>query len=213
MVYARVISDANGNFRFDENLVANIPLTSWLKLESGIRQGERPQQFDSYFHYKLELQTKWLDKKLRLIGRLSDNVISYPSPSLARTNYLLIAESKWPLYGSFSLLLAGGYDFTFQKDRSSDKFPILGNGVQDNFPVYKVALHYKLHRGSAEAVWGSYDVFNPYLLTAPFFQLTFEHELSERFDLYSYFRYQYDHSPEKPLNDFLGFGIKLSLGK
>jgi len=97
LIYSRIISDANGNVRIDENFVPNIRLNKLLKLELGIRQRERPQRFDSYYHYKVELQTKSFWKTLRFIARLSDNVIKYPTPSYAKSNYLFIAESKFTL--------------------------------------------------------------------------------------------------------------------
>ena len=75
LTYARVISDAKGNLRADENVVGNFKLINWLKLEAGYRQGERPHSFDSYYHYKFELQTKSFWKTVRVIGRISDNVI------------------------------------------------------------------------------------------------------------------------------------------
>jgi hypothetical protein len=78
LTYVRAISDNKGNIRVDENIVGNFKLINWLKLEAGIRQGERPKNFDSYYHYKLELQTKSFLKILRIIARVSDNVINYP---------------------------------------------------------------------------------------------------------------------------------------
>jgi hypothetical protein len=210
LIYSRIISDNNGNVRFDENLVPNIRLNRLLKLELGIRQGERPQRFDSYYHYKVELQTKSFWKTVRFIARLSDNVIKYPSPIYARSNYLVIAESKFPLSKTWVALVAWGYVFTRQQNNTIDGAPTVTNGDRDNFPTYKLAIRYLLHdHGFIEAVYGAYDVFNPYLLKSPFLQSTFEYELSDRTDLYTYYRYQYNNSLGQPLNNFLGLGVKI----
>jgi len=210
LIYSRIISDNNGNIRVDENFVPNIRLNKLLKLELGIRQGERPQRFDSYYHYKVELQTKSFWKTVRFIARLSDNVTKYPSPTYSRSNYLLIAESKFPLSKTFVALVAGGYVFTRQQNNTTDGVPTVNNGDRDNFPTFKLAVRYLLHNhGFVEAVYGAYDVFNPYLLKSPFLQSTFEYELTERTELYSYYRYQFNNSLGQPLNDFVGLGVKL----
>jgi hypothetical protein len=210
LIYSRIISDNNGNIRIDENFVPNIRLNKLLKLELGIRQGERPQRFDSYYHYKVELQTKSFWKTVRFIARLSDNVIKYPSPIYARSNYLLIAESKFPLSKAFVALVAGGYVFTRQQNNTTDGLPTVSNGDRDNFPTFKLAVRYLFHNhGFVEAVYGAYDVFNPYLLKSPFLQSTFEYELTERTGLYSYYRYQFNNSLAQPLNNFVGLGVKL----
>ena len=57
-LYERVIWDAQGNVRYDENIVSNLKLNSWLRGEGGIRFGHRPEKFDSYYHYKLELSNE-----------------------------------------------------------------------------------------------------------------------------------------------------------
>jgi hypothetical protein len=210
LIYSRIISDNNGNVRIDENFVPNIRLNKLLKLELGIRQGERPQRFDSYYHYKIELQTKSFWKMVRFIARLSDNVIKYPSPNYAKSNYLFIAESKFPLSKSFVALVAGGYVFTRQQNNTTDGLPSVNTGDRNDYPTFKLAIRYLLRdRGFVEAVYGAYDVFNPYLLTSPFLQTTFEYEITERTELYSYFRYQYNSSLAQPLNDFIGLGVKL----
>lgn len=210
LIYARLISDASGNIRIDENFVPNIRLNKWLKLELGIRQGERPQRFDAYYHYKVELQTKSFWKTVRFIARLSDNVIKYPNPDYTKSNYLFIAESKFPLSKSFVALVTGGYVFTFQENNSIDGLPSINSGIENNYPTYKLAVRYLLKdRGFVEAVYGAYDVFNPYLLSSPFLQTTFEYEITERLDLYSYVRYQYSSSIGEPLNDFIGLGVKI----
>jgi len=212
LLYSRIISDSKGNIRIDENIVPNFKLNNWLRLELGLRQGERPQRFDSYYHYKVELQTKSFWEILRLIARMSDNVIKYPSPDYVKSNYLLIAESKWPLSKKIVALAAAGYTFSFQKNNSQESAPVINQGDKNNYPVFKFAFRYLLNeKGFIEAVYGSYDVFNPYLLTSPFMQISSEYELGKRFDLYLYYRYQYNNSVDVPLNDFLGIGVKLYL--
>ncbi len=212
LLYSRIISDSKGNLRIDENIVPNFKLNNWLRLELGLRQGERPQRFDSYYHYKVELQTKSFWKKLRFIARLSDNVIKYPAPDYVKSNYLVIAESKWPLSQNFVALAAAGYNFSFQKNFSQETTPLINEGDKNNYPVFKLALRYLLNeKGFIEAVYGSYDVFNPYLLTSPFVQISSEYEIGARSDLYLYYRYQYNNSLDVPLNDFLGIGVKLRL--
>ncbi len=213
LLYARIILDANGNIRIDENIVPNFKLNNWLRLELGFRQGERPQKFDSYNHYKVELQTKSFWKAVRFVARLSDNIIQYPLPTYSKTNYLVLAESKYPIFHSFVAVVAGGYVFSYQKNNSLDGWPTT-SGNKINQPIYKVGLRYMLKdAGFIEAVIGTYDVFNPYLLTAPFMQMSFDYDLSERCTLYSYFRYQYSEHIDVPLNDFLGLGVRLHLLK
>ncbi len=211
LIYSRTILEANGGVRFDQNIVANIKLNKWLRFEGGVRQGERPENLDSYFHYKIELQTKSFWNRARFIARLSDNIIQYPLPQYSKSNYLLIAETRWPVSEKFDLLLAGGYNFTFQKDNSTDVPPNMGTGVSQNFPTYKIAIRYSLKKGSLEAVYGAYDVFNPYLLSSPFLQLTFEHDITRRCELYSYLRYQYNQTIDSRQNDFLGLGVRIHL--
>lgn len=209
LIYTRVISDANGNIRIDENIVPNFRLNKWLKLELGFRQGERPQHFGSYNHYKVELQSKSFWKTVRFIARLSDNIIYYPSPTYSKSNYLVIAESKNKVSHSLMVLAAGGYVLSYQNNNSLDGWPtVMGNKL--NQPIYKVALRYLLKdKGFIEGVYGTYDVFNPYLLSAPFAQVALEYELSDHCALYSYFRYQYNEHFNVPLNNFIGLGVRL----
>lgn len=212
LLYSRIISDSKGNLRIDENVVPNFKLNNWLRLELGLRQGERPQRFDSYYHYKIEVQTKSFWKTLRFVVRLSDNVIKYPNPDYVRSNYLVIAESKWPLSKNFVALAAAGYNFSFQKNYSHETAPLINEGDKNNYPVFKIALRYLINeKGFIETVYGSYDVFNPYLLASPFIQVSSEYEMSKHCDWYLYYRYQYNNSINMPLNDFLGIGVKLHL--
>ena len=213
LIYTRTITDANGNLRFDQNLVPNIKLTGFLRLEVGFRQGERSQKIGAYNHYKIELQTKYFFKTVRFIGRLSDNVVRYTSPIYSKSNYLFIAESKFPISTSFQLLASFGYVFSYQQDNLQEALPSLAGRV-NNYPTYKIALRYLLNdKGFVEAVYGAYDVFNPYLLATPFTQLSFDHEINEKFTFYSYFRYQFNERIDAPLNDFLGLGVRLHLAK
>ncbi len=213
LLYARVISDASGNVRVDQNIVPNFRLNNWLRVEAGVRFGERPQKFDSYYHYKLELQTKSFWKTVRFFGRLSENVIQYPMPVYAKSNYLIVAELKRPVAHSLVAMLAWGYVFSAQQNNSLDAIPATTGSVS-GYPTYKIALRYLLgDKGFIEAVYGAYDVFNPYVLSSPFLQTSFEYELGERTALYSYFRYQYNSAITTPLNDFIGLGVKLSLKK
>jgi hypothetical protein len=213
LLYGRLISDAAGNWRVDENIVLNTRLNKWLRGEFGIRQGERPRQFDSYYHYKVELQTRNFWNRVKFIARLSDNVIKYPSPIFSRSNYLVIAEARFPIAGKFSLLTAYGYVFSYTRSGSQEAIPSAG-GSENFYSTWKLALRYALgHKGHAQAVWGAYDVFNPYVLQSPFFQLDVEYDLSERIALYSYFRYQYDHQWNVPLNNFLGLGVRVHVVK
>ncbi|GHN01960.1 hypothetical protein WSM22_34490 [Cytophagales bacterium WSM2-2] len=210
LLYTRTISDSHGNVRLDQNIVPNFRLNPWLKLELGLRHGETTKLFDAYFHYKVELQTKFFWKKIRLIARLSDNVVKYTSPGYKKSNYLWIAESRVPLSKSFMLLAAGGYVFSYQHDNVFDGYPSVNSGTPNNYPTYKLTVRYTFNqKGYAEITYGAYDVFNPYLLTSPFTQAAFEYDFSEKYTLYSYFRYQYDHQIDAPLNDFLGLGVRI----
>src|SRR5882724_7119571 len=85
LIYTRTISDANGNVRFDQNIVPNFKVNKWLRVELGIRQGERPNNIGAYNHYKIEIQTKSFFKTVRLIARMSDNIVRYTSPNYSRT--------------------------------------------------------------------------------------------------------------------------------
>lgn len=213
LLYGRVIADAAGQWRVDENVVLNAQLNKWLRGEVGIRQGERPQRFDSYYHYKVELQTKNFWKGVRFIARLSDNVIKYPSPIFSRSNFLLIAEGRFPVTDKLSLLTAYGFVSSYTRNGSQEAIPSAG-GSGNFYSTWKLAVRYAFnHKGHAQVVWGAYDVFNPYVLQSPFLQLDLEHELTERLALYSYVRYQYDHQLGVPLNNFLGLGVRVHVVK
>jgi len=213
IIYTRTISDANGNVRFDQNIVPNFKVNKWLRVELGIRQGERLNNIGAYNHYKIEIQTKSFFKTVRLIARMSDNVVRYTSPNYSRTNYLLIAESKYPLSDKFDAIVNVGYSFAIEKDNVLQGEPIV-SGSNDDHGIYKLGVKYKLNdKGALEALIGTYDVFNPYLLTQPFTQVSFDYELFKGGALYSYFRYQYNKSFDTPFNDFLGLGLKLSFSK
>ena len=85
LTYVRVIQDASGKIRFDENFIPVFRLNKWLSLELGLRHGSQTYQdsqatqYFAYNHYKIELQTKRV-KSFRVIARLSDNVIRNPTP-------------------------------------------------------------------------------------------------------------------------------------
>ena len=211
LVYARVIHNSNGTFRVDENIVPNFRLNKLLRLELGFRQGETSNSLGSYNHYKVELQTKYFYNKFRLLIRMSDRIVRFPSPSYSNSNYLAVVESRFPLGKSFSLLAAAGYVYTFQKNDLLEGWPI-ASGAKDNFPTYKLALRYNLHgKGFVEAVYGAYDVFNPYPVSAPFTQASFDYHLSTRYTLYSYFRYQFSQSLDAALNEFLCLGVRIRI--
>ena len=211
LVYARVIRNYNGTFRVDENVVPNFRLNNLLRLELGFRQGETSGSLGSYNHYKVELQTKYFYDKFRLLIRMSDRIVRNPSPSYSNSNYLMVAESRFPLGKSFTVLAAAGYVYTFQKDNALEGLPI-ASGSRDHFPTYKLSLRYNLSsKGYVEAVYGAYDVFNPYPVSAPFMQATFDHHLSNRCTFYSYFRYQFNQSPDAALSEFLSLGVRLRI--
>ena len=208
LMYVRVIRDAAGNIRMDENIVPNFKLNKWLRLEVGLRQGERPQQLGSYNHYKVELQTKSILKTVRFLARLSDNVIQYPQPRYVKSNYLFIAEGRQKISHYFTALISYGYVFTYQQNNINQAEPVT-KGVANNYPTYKIGLRYALKdKGFLEASYGAYDVFNPYLLSTPFTQATFDYEINKRWTFYSYFRYQFYQSLDTPLNYFTTIGAK-----
>jgi hypothetical protein len=207
LIYTRTIADAKGNLRFDQNIVSRIKLNDWLRLELGVRKGETSQTLDAYYHYKAELQTKSFWNTVRFVARLSDNIVKYTNPVYDRSNYLLIAEGKYALSGSWVGLLSGGYVFTRQQNNSLDGCPVT-HGTQKNNPTYKIGLRYLIRgRGTIDAVWGTYDIFNPYVLSNPFFQLALEYEFSKRLSLLFNLRYQYNGRVDVPLNKFLGLGV------
>lgn len=211
LLYMRVIRDVNGNVRMDQNIVPNFKLNQWLRLEVGLRHGERPEQFASYNHYKLELQTKSFWKTVRFLARLSDNVIEFPQPQYVKSNYLFIAEGKRKISRTLTALLAYGYVFTYQENNVNQAEPVT-TGAANNYPTYKIGLRYALKdKGFLEASYGAYDVFNPYLLSSPFTQATFDYEIGRRWTFYSYFRYQFYQSLDTPVNYFTAFGAKLKI--
>jgi hypothetical protein len=213
LIYERIIFDARGKFRTDQNYIGNFKLVNWLKLEAGIRLGQRPSAFDSYYHYKLELQTKYFFKTVRAIARLSDNVINYPTPSYRKTNKLFAIEAKYPLSNLFQVVAAGGYVFSSQQNKEPNALPT-NKGIQNNYPIFKVGIRYIVKdKGFFEAAWGSYDVFNPYILNSPFFQLSTDYDLSHLCSFYSYFRYQYNNYVFNPASYFIAAGIKFHLVK
>ncbi len=210
LVYTRIIRNDNGSFRVDGNLVPNFRLNRLLRLELGLRQGATAGDLRSYNHYKAELQTRYIFEKFRVLIRLSDRIVRYPSPVFSNSNYLMIAESRFPVGRSFMLLAAVGYVYTFQKNALED-WPI-STGASSQYPTYKLALRYSLsNKGYVEAAYGAYDVFNPYPIAAPFLQTSLDHPLSHRCILYSYFRYQFNQRPGTPLNEFVCAGVKVRI--
>ena len=80
LLYNRLIIDARGNIRTDQNIVPTFRLNKLLKLQVGFRIGERPHNLNSYYHYKVELQTKQFWNVLRFVARMSTNVIESTGP-------------------------------------------------------------------------------------------------------------------------------------
>lgn len=213
LIYTRIIREANGNVRLDQSFVPNIKINKWLRIELGIRQGEqRTENLSSYYAYKAGLQTKaFFGNRVRFIARVSDDVVQYPKPFDSKTNYLFIAEGEQKISRSFSILFAYGYVGIFQQNQKVAFNPLI-KGTMSSFPTYKTGLRYKLKdKGYVEALLGSYDLFNPYLLSQPFAQLTFDHEINRKWTFYSYYRYQYNQSLDAPLNNFLSFGVRYNL--
>jgi hypothetical protein len=210
LTYARVISSAKGAYRFDQNLVPTFRLNDWLRLEAGLRFGERPGHFSSYYHYKFELRTKQFWNTLRVLARISDNVISYPEPAYRKTNELVAAEAKWPVSGAWELFAGSGYVFSAQQNNNTEAVPTR-HGEHRDYPIFKISARYLLRKGFLETTYGSYDTFNPYELDKPFFQEMLEYDILGHTALYSYFRYQYNGDVRTPENYFLGVGVRLLL--
>lgn len=217
LLYNRAIVDAQGNVRFDQNVVPTFRLDRTLKLQIGFRVGERPHIANAYYHYKVELQTRRFWNVLRLLARMSTNVINNPGPAggvpYTRSNYLGVAEGHHPLSKKFRLLGGLGYVYTFQKNNYLDGFPV-SDGLPKAHLIYKAALNYAFsERGFVGIAFGTYDVFNPYNLNEPFAQVDSEYDISGRSTLYAYFRYQEAGHFYEPLNGFIGLGIRLHFYK
>lgn len=210
LTYVRVISSAKGQYRFDQNIVPNIRLNKWLRLEAGIRFGERPGRFNAYYHYKLELQTRRFWNTVRVLARISDNVIRYPSPSYRKTNELFAVEGRIKALPSLQLLGGGGYLFSAQQNHNTEALPTRQGDHNDYF-IFKLSARYLLDKGFLETTFGSYDTFNPYEPDKPFFQESFEYDMPRHCTAYSYFRYQYDGDVLTPNNYFLCIGVRVPL--
>ena len=211
-IYERVIWDAKGNVRYDENLVSNFKLNRWLRAEGGFRLGHRPQKFDSYYHYKLELQTKSFWNTVRVFVRLS-NDINQSAPVYARSYYIGVAEVRRPITKSVSFLAAWGQVLATQRNNSLDGRPSF-NGIQTNYNAYKIGLRYSLKdKGFIEAMCGNYDVFNPYPPANSFLQMHFEYDLSKRVSFTSNYRYQFDKNIDKLLSTFIIVGVRIHFAK
>ena len=217
LLYSRTIIDAHGNVRFDQNVVPTIRLNNLLKLQVGFRFGERPQNFNSYYHYKVEVQTKQFWNAVRFLARMSTNVIETPGPDggspYTKTNYLSVAEGRFPLSEKFRFVGGIGYLTSFKKNNYLEGLPVT-DGTTNNHLIYKAALHYEFSpRGFVGAAFGTYDVFNPYNLNEPFAQIDCEYDFSERSTLYTYYRYQEAGHFNEPLNSFICLGVRLHFFK
>ncbi|HVD99835.1 MAG TPA: hypothetical protein VNB90_16620 [Cytophagaceae bacterium] len=211
-MYTRAIRDTKGNRRIDESFVGDFRVLNWLKLQAGIRFGEEPQHLDAYYHYKLELSSKFFYNRIRGIVRISDNVINYFPSAYRKTNELVIAEFRQPFSRALQIRVAFGYLFSWRSP-TPEALPV-NTGMNVNYPVFRISMMYTTKtKTSYELVYGSYDVFNPYDYKQPFMQASVEQELSKRTAIFSYFRYQYDLDVFRPLNYFLCFGVERSLDK
>lgn len=153
-LYERVIWDAQGSMRYDENIVSNVELSQWLRGEAGVRFGHRPQKIDSYYHYKLELQTASFWQTVRFFVRLSNDV-NQSAPAYSRSYYMAVAELRRPVSKSLSFLAAWGQVLTTQRNNSLDGTPSF-DGTQTNYTAYKLGLRYTLKRnGFVEATCGN----------------------------------------------------------
>ncbi|MEI9920841.1 MAG: hypothetical protein WDO14_18915 [Bacteroidota bacterium] len=208
LIYTRAIRDSKGNSRFDQNVVPNIRINNLFRVELGIRYGETTDAFDAYYHYKVELQTRSFWRTLKLFARLSDNIWKAPTV-YSRSNYLVVAESKFALHEKFSLLVGAGAVAQYQRDNVKDAVPSF-SGSRKIFPTYRLTARYHAtERWFLDAVYGAYDTFNPYPSQSPFLQFDTEYDLNGHVALYGYFRYQFDHHVDSGLNDFLGLGLRL----
>lgn len=217
LLYNRIIIDAKGNVRTDQNIVPTFRLNNLLKLQIGFRLGERPHNLNSYYHYKVELQTRQFWNILRFIARMSTNVIENTGPDLGdpytRSNYLGVAEVKYPLSKKFLLAGGFGYLYSFKKTNYLEGAPVT-DGTQNNHLIYKASIHYEFNpKGYVGVAFGTYDVFNPYNLNEPFAQVDCEYDFSERTTLYTYYRYQEAGHFNEPLNSFICTGIRLHFYK
>lgn len=213
LLYNRIIFDVHGNVRLDQNVVPTFRLNNLFKLQIGFRLGERPHDLTSYYHYKVELQTKQFWHAVRFLVRMSTNVIENPGPDgilpYTKSNYLGVAEGRYPLSEKFTLTGGLGYLYSFKKNNDLNGLPVT-DGSQNNHILYKVALHYAFNpRGFVGAAFGTYDVFNPYKLNEPFAQVDCEYDFSERSTLYTYYRYQEAGHFDEPLNSFVCLGVRL----
>jgi len=209
LLYARCIVDAEENKRLDENIVGNLKLLSWLNVEGGFRQGERSVIGNSYYHYKIEAQITPFKKAIKVITRLSDNVISYPLP-YRKTNYLSAVEGKYSIFKKTSINGGLGYVRSFTKNNSLDALPT-SKGIKNNSVIFKIAIHYSIQgENSLEIAYGTYDVFNPYALNQPFTQVVVDKELTKRCFLYSYYRYQFNKTIFAPYNHFFCIGFRIT---
>jgi hypothetical protein len=212
MTYVRVVVDNNGNVRTDENVVPNFKINKLLRVELGLRHGQNAERFNAYYHYKVELQTRLLLNTFRFFGRMSDNVVEFPYPSYRRTNIVFVGEARRSIGSKVVVLAGGGYVISHQQNNSTDALPLVNLGTKNNYGVWKATFRYRFRKEMfAECTWGSYDVFNPYIPKTPFLQTLAEAKLNHLVDFFCYYRYQYDRSPDKPLNHFFSAGIRLHL--
>lgn len=208
LFYTRFIQQAGGINRYDCNIVSNFRLSSLLRMELGFRHGESGGEFGAYLGYKVELQTKNFFNRVRLLTRVSDRIVRYPSPLYSNSNYLIIAEGRIPIGEYFYFLAAAGYVWTFTRENELEGWPS-SSGTTDSYPTYKFGIRYKFKKGFLDASYGAYDVFNPYLISSPFSQVTLDYDLSRQWAIYTYFRYQFYQSMATPLNYFATMGIRV----
>ncbi|MBS1651812.1 MAG: hypothetical protein JSU07_07375 [Bacteroidetes bacterium] len=210
IIYNRLINikGENGTWRNDQNVVANFKTTRFLRTELGLRTGQRPEDINSYFQYKIEVQSIKFLNHFKVFARMSQNLQYFPSPQFYRTNYMVVLNSKWNLSKHIILSLAFGQLVNYKTENSLDMLPN-SSGKFNYFPIYKASLAYKIKKSLIECVYGNYDVFNPYRINQAFFQIDGDYEPNEVWTIFSYLRYQYNNSIENPLNAFFAIGIKL----